>query len=203
MNSEIRKISADDFILRAVAPWQQNRWSVAVSEIFDQLDQEDPITEMQDMLTVFAAFSVVSTTATAGPEELLRAIDESSSDYLLLHNFENWSEKEWRCFDGFRHQLNQGKQGGTLCLTEKSLRSMLSFAPNFASWVGNKIYQVVLNSYLLTEEQSQSRLVSLRKWSGWSDAEVIRQAESDQLPPDPEYAEWLILLDRGDLVGRH
>lgn len=199
MRSKIREISVDEFVLRATAPLPQNSWSVAVSDVFDR---KDAITELQDMLTIFAAFLVMNIAATAGPEELLGAIDDSSSDYLLLHNFEDWSAKEWRCWDGFRHQLDQGKQGGTLCLTEKSLRSMLSFAPNFTSWVGNKIYWVLLDSYLLTEEQRQSRLVSLREWSGWSDAEVIRQAESNQLSPEPEYAEWLILLDRGDLVGR-
>jgi hypothetical protein len=44
--------------------------------------------------------------------------------------------------------------------------------------------------------------VALRRWSGLEDLEVIRRAEAGTLSPDPEYAEWLTLLGRGDLLAK-
>jgi hypothetical protein len=55
---------------------------------------------------------------------------------------------------------------------------------------------------ILTESESQQRLAALQQSTGKTDAEVIRLAEAGQLPRDPEYGEWLVLLDRGDLLER-
>lgn len=47
------------------------------------------------------------------------------------------------------------------------------------------------------------RLEALRGWAARSDADVVRAAEQGTLPRDPEYAEWLVLLGRGDLLDPH
>jgi hypothetical protein len=51
---------------------------------------------------------------------------------------------------------------------------------------------------ILDPESIEQRLVALRMALG--DAEVIRLAEQGTLPLDPQYAEWLALLRRGDLL---
>ena len=59
--------------------------------------------------------------------------------------------------------------------------------------------------YLGTSEFAATvleRLESLRQWSGMTDEEVITRAEQGTLPGDPPYAEWLVLLGRGDLLGK-
>ena len=39
-------------------------------------------------------------------------------------------------------------------------------------------------------------------WTAWqqTDAEVIALAEQNRLPPEPDYAEWLVLLGKGELL---
>lgn len=44
------------------------------------------------------------------------------------------------------------------------------------------------------------RLDSLREWSGKTDAMVIAEATDHTMPRDPQYAEWLVLLGRSDLL---
>lgn len=45
------------------------------------------------------------------------------------------------------------------------------------------------------------RLAALRAWASRSDQEVLDAARTGTLPPDPEYAEWLVLLGHGELLG--
>jgi hypothetical protein len=54
---------------------------------------------------------------------------------------------------------------------------------------------------MLSPGEIEQRLAALRAWASCGDAEVIQLAETGQLPRDPEYAEWLTLLGRGDLLG--
>jgi hypothetical protein len=53
---------------------------------------------------------------------------------------------------------------------------------------------------VLSPSEIEQRLTALRAWAGRGDAEVIQLAETGQLPRDPEYAEWLTLLGRGELL---
>jgi hypothetical protein len=194
----LKSVSIDEFMLRATSPSYLNSWSAVVPNI----SNPQVIFEFQEMFAIFAGYAVEVISAASGVLKLLEAIELSTSEYLLLHQFEDWHQSEWSDFDGFRKQLDRGKQGGTLFLTENSVAQMVHFAPNFTSWVGYKLYKVLLDSYLLTEDERQSKLMGLREWSGLSDDEIVQQAESHQLPSDPVYAEWLILLDRGDLIER-
>jgi hypothetical protein len=198
MLKSIKSESVGQFMLRASSPPQLNNWSVVVPNINDS----EAITDFRDMFAIFSEYTVELVSAADGVQKLLEAVDSATSDYLLLHEFEGWHGSDWTDFDGFRKQLDRGKQGGALFLTKNSVVQMLHFAPNFTSWVGYKLYKVSLDSYLLTEDERQSKLVGLREWSGLSDDEIVQQAEHHQLPSDPVYAEWLILLDRGDLIER-
>jgi hypothetical protein len=84
----------------------------------------------------------------------------------------------------------------------EATKTLLNYAPNFASWLGSRIFRLILGVELLTTEERQARLSALREWSGKSDSEVIALAELHKLPSDPEYGEWLILLEREDLIER-
>lgn len=87
-------------------------------------------------------------------------------------------------------------------LSEQSNRLMVSNAPHFVSFVSSRIYYLDKDSNVLTPEECEQRLSALQDWSGQTNADVIALAENRQLPADPEYGEWLILLDRGDLLER-
>ncbi len=88
-----------------------------------------------------------------------------------------------------------------LVVAEQSIQRMFRNAPNL-SWIGAAVWSFDDTIPTLSAEEKEARLEALRSWSGLSDAEVIERAEQDVLPGDPEYAEWLVLLDRGDLVER-
>lgn len=54
----------------------------------------------------------------------------------------------------------------------------------------------------LTTWERAARIGELEARYGLSSADVIKAAESGTLPPGPHFVEWLILLDRGDLVRK-
>lgn len=69
--------------------------------------------------------------------------------------------------------------------------------PNTWSLVGPRGWWIEMPEDTLDIEQ---RLASLRKQHGTTDEQVIEQAEARQLPLDPPFVEWLVLLGRGDLL---
>ena len=52
----------------------------------------------------------------------------------------------------------------------------------------------------MTAAERQQRISSLELHFHISSAEVIARAEAGNLPIEPHFVEWLVLLDRGDLV---
>jgi hypothetical protein len=53
----------------------------------------------------------------------------------------------------------------------------------------------------MTQEERRVRLDAFSQHFALTDEEVVARAKRKSLPPDPEFVEWLILLDRADLVG--
>jgi len=48
--------------------------------------------------------------------------------------------------------------------------------------------------------QRFARIAELEEWSGMTSKELISKGEGRTLGADPYYAEWLVLLGRGDLL---
>jgi hypothetical protein len=92
------------------------------------------------------------------------------------------------------------KRGLVLILSPESAKTMFSYAPNIVSWLGSRVYSFLKDTELLSAEEIQERLATLREWSGYTDSQIIEMAETRTLPSEPEYAEWLVLLERGDLI---
>jgi hypothetical protein len=92
------------------------------------------------------------------------------------------------------------KRGVVLVLSSESAKTMFSYAPNIVSWLGSRVYSFLKDTELLSVEEIQERLTALREWSGLTDSQIIEMAETGILPSEPEYAEWLVLLERGDLI---
>lgn len=88
-----------------------------------------------------------------------------------------------------------------LVLSEQGAQRMFRAAPNLTSWIGAATWSFDDTIPTLSAEEREQRLEALRAWSSLTDTEVIEQAERGELPGDPEYAEWLVLLDRGDLIS--
>lgn len=194
----IRSISIDEFLQRVGSQPNGNIWSVLVTS---NLNNEELVEELEEMLSIFTECEVETISSDNAIDNIVNKIQESSENYLIIWNFEKWGDRDWRKFDQMRSRLIK-KRGVVLVLSEMTVDKMFIDAPNIVSWIGSRVYELTENTELLTEEERQERLLELQKWSGYSNTKVIELAQSQQLPPDPEYGEWLVLLDREDLIGR-
>jgi hypothetical protein len=73
-------------------------------------------------------------------------------------------------------------------------------APNLASWLGGQVFMFPSHGETGVAAHREQRLAALRAWASRSDQEIVEAAHSGTLPPDPEYAEWLVLLGHGELL---
>lgn len=192
-------VSIDEFIQRIGMQPFGNIWSVL---IVGTTDIEEVVEELEDTISIFAECEIKAILGHNGVNNLIKQVQDATEDYLIFYQLNNWQESDWKKLDAYRSSLDKDKLGGLLVLSQDAAVQMVANAPNLSSWLGSKIYNLELDTELLNEEEKQSRLAALREWSNQSDAEIIALAEANKLPPDSEYGEWLILLDRGDLVER-
>jgi hypothetical protein len=117
---------------------------------------------------------------------------------LVLVDARSFLAPDWAVLDRRRSSL---AHPGVLILvtTPSSFNELMRSAPNLASWLGAQVFAYVRDG-ADAEPARQRRLEGLRAWALRSDADVVRAAEAGTLPRDPEYAEWLVLLGRGDLL---
>lgn len=190
-------ISLDEILQRISSLSNANFWSVLVTA---PEQQQQALTELEESIPIFIDESVRVIAVTPDIAALVHAV-RSSAAFILLWQFDIWQPEQWQKFDYARSRFSHDK-GGIILLTPHSARQFQTYAPNFASWIGSRVYDLQLGSEILTEAESQQRLEALQEFTGKTDAEVIRLAETGQLPTDPEYGEWLVLLGRGDLLER-
>jgi len=130
--------------------------------------------------------------------ELCLLLQQPSDDGVLLQGLDHWSEEQLQSLDIGRSSLS--RQGFVvLLLTMEGIRRLFQNAPNVRSWIGGSQFQAAPDPGWMSEEEKRARLTALAGHHKLSDDDVIRMAETGTLPPGPEFAEWLVLLDRGDL----
>jgi hypothetical protein len=189
-------ISIYEFLQRIRVRSKGNLWSIL---IISDVNNQQIVKDLQDTLSIFAECEVGCLSAKNGISDLKEKMINAPEDYLIIWDFEKWDENNWYKFDCFR-SLFKRKGGIVLILSPESAKTMLSEAKNTSSWLEYKVYNFVQDTEILTEEEIKQRLKALREWSGLTDSQVIEMAENRILPTDPEYGEWLVLLDRGDLI---
>jgi hypothetical protein len=120
---------------------------------------------------------------------------------VVIAGIDAWPPSEWRHLDELRSRFTRDERTA-LVVSSTTFENIMREAPNFSSWLGASVWTYLPRSSELTEPERERRLEALRTWASLTDADVIARAEQGTLPPDPEFAEWLVLLDRGDLLGR-
>jgi len=191
--------SLDEFLQRNGGLLDSNIWMVLVVDINDL---ESTVADLQDTIEIFSECSTVTISGESRARNLIEKIREASEEYFLLWQLDGWDNNEWTIFDALRSRLDRDKKGGILVISKQANDLMIHNAPNFLSWLGARIYYLQKDAEILSDEECDRRLVALQEWTGKTNEEVIALAENRQLPTDPEYGEWLILLDRGDLLER-
>ena len=129
------------------------------------------------------------------------AADLAEPGAVVLSGLDRFTDAEWRHLDLLRSRL-QRDQPVIMVLSTPAFERLMRWAPNLASWLGGSVWQWDSAAEILSDEEREERLKALRAWSGKSDADVVDLARRRALPLDPEYAEWLVLLGRGELLGR-
>lgn len=133
----------------------------------------------------------------AGAVSLLHTLPTLTKEVLLI-GAQSYTEADWVILD--RRRSSYAREGATVFLTtQPSFDVLMRVAPNLASWFGGFVFAWD-DARRSLEERRTERLRALRLWSGRTDDEVLRAAAEGTLPRDPEYAEWLTLLGRGDLL---
>jgi hypothetical protein len=191
--------SVDELLQRIGSRPDGNIWMILVVNIDDI---ESIVTDLQDTIKIFSECDTGNISGEAGARDLINQINKALEEYLLLWQLDSWDSNEWKIFDALRSRLNKENKGGLLVISEQANNLMIHNAPNFVSWLGARIYYLQKDAEILSDEECDRRLVALQEWTGKTNEDVISLAENRQLPTDPEYGEWLILLNRGDLLER-
>jgi hypothetical protein len=135
-----------------------------------------------------------------GPSSAARLVHDlpAIAGDVLLVSAEAYTQADWRVLDQRRSAL--AREGALVFVTTPaSFAELMRVAPNLASWLGGLVFSHE-DPDVMARAQIGPRLAALQAWSGKSDAEIVEEAQRGTLPRDPEYAEWLVLLGRGDLL---
>lgn len=194
MNLDVAAIGIAEFALRAGT---QPGWSVLIVDPQQaQVATRSLVDELQDLDD-----SPVTAITAATANEIVEGIQAARAATVVVSGLDAFKASEWHHLDLLRSRL--AREGSTiLVLSPSSMITFAEAAPNLASWLGNTVWRADLSADTLSTEEVEQRLASLRASTGMSDTEVVTRAGGANLPRDPEFAEWLVLLGRGDLVPR-
>lgn len=132
-------------------------------------------------------------------KELRERLHQPSDDLALLSGLDRLDKTGWQTLDLNRSALERDGPV-VLLLSSTALWNLSNHAPNIKSFLGTRIFPLAPENVLMTDEERAERLDELAKHYRLSGEQVIQQAEAGELPTDPNFVEWLVLLDRGDLV---
>jgi hypothetical protein len=194
----LNPMGAPEAALRFMARRGRGDWTALVVE--PGVDVAPAAEELAEEMEALGDCSVERVLDARDAEDLAARLSATHSP-AVASGLEGWSAAEWAHFDRLRSRFTRDERTA-LVLGRAAFERLMQEAPNFSSWLGASIATYQPDASILDEEERRRRLEALRAWSSLSDEEVIARASAGTLPPDPEFAEWLVLLRRGDLLGR-
>ena len=132
-------------------------------------------------------------------EGLRDALHQPEDDAVILSGATGLTPEKWRSLDIMRSALER-KGPVILWLSPGDVANLTDDAPNIRSFVGGSIFLAGPDGGIMTDTERQERLAELSRHFQLTSEEVVRKAEARELPLEPEFVEWLVLLGRGDLV---
>ena len=132
-------------------------------------------------------------------EKLREVLHQPDDDAVVLSGGTGLTPEKWRSLDIMRSALER-KGPVILWLVSNDIANLANFAPNIRSLIGASIFAVGPDGGIMSEAERQERLNELSQHFGFSGDEAVRRAQARELPHEPEFVEWLVLLGRGDLV---
>jgi hypothetical protein len=137
--------------------------------------------------------------AAGSMDGLLTALESPADDPVLIADLDGVDAEAWSALDVNRSGL--AREGAViLWLSSYGLANLSRFAPNLRSFVGGSIFPLSPDGSTLTPEERASRIAELEDHFRMTSEQAVAEALAGTQPPDPLFVEWLVLLDRGDLV---
>jgi hypothetical protein len=118
---------------------------------------------------------------------------------VLIYGFGGWNEQLFASLDVNRSRLETGTFL-VFSVDAKTAGRFLDNAPNIRSFLGANIFVVAPDPSPMSAKEIADRLAQLRRYYRLTDAEVIEQATNRDLPSEPHFVEWLVLLGRSELA---
>lgn len=162
---------------------------------------QDRLHEIADELCSEAALQgIASDRVPVAPVETLAERLRGVTAPLIVLEMESVApDAVGHALEDLRSQLPLRKQF-VLVLTSQDAGEVQRVAPHFASFI-EEIESFAEDEIPVTSEAEVAhRLSFLQTSTGLSNEVVVALAIDGNLPSDPEYAEWLVMLGRGDLV---
>jgi hypothetical protein len=197
-NPIFERVLVHELALRVLVRSQHGDWTIVLA---DNIGVPKIAESLATALEELGNIEVARIDDAAEPHSLISSIREAGQSITIAAISPRFTEDEWRVVDHLRSWL-EGISSVILILPIGSINALARGAPNLVSWVGGDITQVQMGDESEATAERQHRLAELRRKTGLSDHDVIVRAEQGLLPPDPEFAEWLVFLGRGDLLER-
>jgi hypothetical protein len=156
------------------------------------------IAELQEELQGFDASATISVSSPCDAGALIAVLAADPAEILLVQA-SAFSTADWALLD--RRRSSIAHRGLLIFVTtQASFDELMRQAPNLASWLGGQVFAYPDDEPQRAAHRAQ-RLAALRAWASRTDAEILEVARRGTLPPDPEYAEWLVLLGHSELLN--
>jgi len=194
MTTGLRQIPQSEFVRRAIERTGGNSWLGLVvpdHRLADVVEQTAAGIASESELEVFRV------DAPADAESLARA--GRRAGILVASLVDSWPPGAWARLDTLRSLL-QREHRAVLVLSESAARHVFREAPHFARLFTGSVWDLAPEPDEMSAADRFDRLASLERWANLSTSDMISRAEARALPPDPEYAEWLVLVGRSDLL---
>lgn len=196
MNSDLVLIDVADLAFDIAERSDLNAWfGVVVADA----QQHEVVHRLTETLGSIAEIPVRSFCAPEA-KDLVKEVAQEQEVVILVWDLEALLPTDWQWLDEARSRLAH-RSAVVLILTKNAAERLILHAPNLANWVGS-IYRVKLDASSASRDEVQARIAALSAHYGFSSADLIERATRHDLPADPEMAEWLVLLGRGDLLER-
>jgi hypothetical protein len=161
-------------------------------------DIELALVELEEELRALDPDAKIARMSPRGGEQLVSDLTGAAAEIILVDG-RSFSMRDWALID--RRRASIAHRGLLVfATTPESFNELMRIAPNLASWLGGQVFAYPRDEAAIAAHRER-RLASLRAWASRTDLEILDAARAGTLPPDPEYAEWLVLLGHGELLG--
>lgn len=194
MTAGLRQIPRSELVRRAIERTGHNSW---LALVVPDAQMTDAVEQIAAGIASESATPVVRLDALQDAEALVRAA--RGGGILVASIVDSWPAGDWARLDALRARLER-KHCAILVLSEAAARHVFAEAPHFARFFTGSVWQMAPDTDEMSEADRRERVASFERWAEMSTEDMIARAEKKALPLDPEYAEWLLLARRSDLL---